>query len=68
LKERHRYLRPKGASRRGQRIGLLLHVPSGFGKGKWQSLRGLIRYKLARRKRNLIAKASRRLNRLQRAH
>jgi hypothetical protein len=64
MKERHRYLRRVGTARRGKRIGKLLHVPSGHGSGKWQSFRGLIRFKLARRKRNLIARASRRRNRL----
>lgn len=64
MKERHRYLRKKTDSVRGQRIGKLLHQPSGHGSGKWQSLRGLIRDKLARRKRNLVASASRRRNRM----
>lgn len=64
MKQRHRYLRRKtDNTRSSQRIGKLLHVPSGRGKGKWQTLRGLIRYKLARRKRNLVARASRRRNR-----
>lgn len=40
----------------------LQHVPSGHGKGKWQSKRGLIRYKLDRHKKNKIARASRKRN------
>lgn len=65
MKERHRFLRRKtDTTRSSQRIGKLLHVPSGHGKGKWQTLKGLIRYKLARRKQRLVAKASRRFNRL----
>lgn len=56
MKERHRYLRRKGKTVRAARIGKLLHVPSGHGSGKWETFRGLVRYKLARRKRNLVAR------------
>lgn len=41
----------------------LLHVPSGFGKGKWENEETLWRYKLARRKANKVASASRARNR-----
>lgn len=39
------------------------HVPSGFGKGKWESKASLWRYKLARRKANKRASMSRAVNR-----
>lgn len=35
------------------------HVPSGFGKGKWETKASLWRYKLARRKARKVASASR---------
>lgn len=41
----------------------LAHTTSGRGKGKWQSKRGVIRYKHKRRRLRLIAKASRAVNR-----
>lgn len=41
----------------------LKHTPSGRGTGKWQTKRGLRRYKLYRRRRNLAAGESRRRNR-----
>lgn len=39
------------------------HKPSGHGHGKWQNTATLWRYKLARRKANKVAAASRRRNR-----
>jgi hypothetical protein len=39
------------------------HVPSGFGKGKWENKAALWKYKLARRKANKRASASRAVNR-----
>lgn len=40
----------------------LVHNPSGHGKGKWQTRRGIKRYKMQRRKLNNIAENSRRNN------
>lgn len=45
-----------------RKIVKLLHNPSGHGKGKWHSKRGLIRYKLRRRKLNNIKEESRKRN------
>lgn len=39
------------------------HKPSGYGQGKWETRESLWRYKLARRKANKVAAASRRRNR-----
>ncbi len=39
------------------------HVPSGVGKGKWGNRDSLWKYKMARRKANKVARASRRRNR-----
>lgn len=40
------------------------HVPTGNGQGKWEDKASLWKYKLARRKANKRAAASRRRNRL----
>lgn len=42
----------------------LKHMPSGHGDGKWESRASLWKYKQLTRRRRLIAKASRRHNRL----
>lgn len=45
-----------------RKIIKLLHTPTLKGKGKWQTKRGLIRYKLQRRRLNNIAEESRKVN------
>lgn len=41
----------------------MAHKPSGFGKGKWHSRTTLWKSRLARKKRNAVASASRAANR-----
>jgi hypothetical protein len=49
-----------GRLRFKQQLG---HVPSGFGKGKWQNTRTLWAYKVKARRKRQTAAASRRRNR-----